>query len=120
MVEEVAGDVAEHNLSLRTDSVERAEPDQPVAAADVEHGVAFAQSSVVEHTVADGCEHAQRVRELLGVAAVSPLEQPVSPPVAGWRAHPASASSAWRSSGAVTIANSPFSSVGQSDFGRSR
>src|SRR5437763_4528972 len=110
LVEEILGDVAEDHPAALADELDRAEADQAVARADVEHDVAVADVRVLEHAAAELLEVRQLPGELLGIAAVPVLEQPPSPPVP-FRAHPlevafkgrsvscggSSSSSLWRS-----------------------
>src|SRR5439155_5053574 len=109
-------DVGEHHATAFADEGNGTESDQPVAGADVEHDVALLDRSALEHAVANGPEELERMRGGLGVAE-PPLEDPRGPAVA----HPASASSAWRSSGRLTIATPfPSGAIGHSSRGRSR
>src|SRR5207248_1143253 len=87
LVEEILGDVAEDHPAALADELDRAEADQAVARADVEHDVALADVRVLEHAATELLEIRQLPRELLGVAAVPVLEQPPRPPIP-FRAHP--------------------------------
>jgi hypothetical protein len=61
------------------DLLERAERDEPVAAADVDHDVAFHHAGVAEDAVTHGIEELQGLAQCLGVAAVTAVEQPLRP-----------------------------------------
>jgi hypothetical protein len=75
--EERARDVDEHDLAGAT--LERAEADQPVAAADVDDGLAAVQACVVEHAITYGGEFLEHARLVLGVTAGSTRADPLRP-----------------------------------------
>src|SRR6266536_907638 len=80
-VQDVLRDIAEDYATVLADQPERTEPDQPFAAADVEHGVALLDARSVEDATTKLVEHLLRLATRIFVPAEAALGQPRCPEV---------------------------------------
>jgi hypothetical protein len=86
VIEQVLGDVGEDHVTGRREPFQRAERNQAVPGAHVEHGVTGLQPALVEHRVPDRVQ--QLGQETLtggGIAAEPPVHQPPVPAVGSLR-----------------------------------
>lgn len=81
MVEQVPRDVGEHDAASGADPFDRFERDQAVPGTDVEHDVSRGDPRLLEHAVPDRDEVLEGSPLLLGVVAVSAVEQPRGPSI---------------------------------------
>jgi hypothetical protein len=79
--EQIFGDVAEDDAPVRADLLERREGDQSISRPDVEDDVARANLRIGDDAHPEFVKRGKHSLELLLVASVAALEQPLRPPV---------------------------------------
>ncbi len=79
MCNEIGGDIGQRHSAGRPRPFQRTERDQPVTAADVQNGFARPDVGVVEYPIADRQQMFERLRSLLLIPTIAPLEEPRRP-----------------------------------------